>query len=54
MLTIYDQIHALRAELTSYALSRSERKQIESELANLISAQVERDHVSEAQVEPPD
>lgn len=37
MTTLHDQIHALRAELTSFHLSRRERTQIERELKEALA-----------------
>ncbi|CAI9121936.1 hypothetical protein [Brytella acorum] len=38
MITLHDQIQMLRAELTSFYLSRRERAKIERELARALAA----------------
>ena len=48
MLTIYDQIHGLRAELARRILTRRERTQAETELKRLIAEQAKLDRALDA------
>jgi hypothetical protein len=57
MLTIYDQIQELRAELARCILTRRERAQAEAELQRLIAEQAKLDRAFDAALAekaPPD
>ncbi|WP_173363428.1 hypothetical protein [Gluconacetobacter diazotrophicus] len=47
MTTLYDTIQQLRAELTSFHLTRRERAAIEAELAVAIARLAERDRAAD-------
>lgn len=51
MITLYDHIQELRAELRSLYLSRRERAQIQAELAQATAEQAELDRAFDAQLE---
>jgi hypothetical protein len=57
MLTIYDQVQELRAELAGCLLTRRERSQTQAELKKLIAEQAKLDRVFNAALAneaPPD
>ncbi|HJU16776.1 MAG TPA: hypothetical protein VJ770_09935 [Stellaceae bacterium] len=51
MLTIDDQIHQLRLELTGCLLTRRERAQAKAELKRLLAAQAEHERAFDAALE---
>ncbi|MBB2169660.1 hypothetical protein HLH36_15110 [Gluconacetobacter aggeris] len=53
MTNLHDQIQMLRAELTSYGISRRERAQIERELRRVEAEFVVRNSEVEARASPP-
>ena len=51
MITLYDHIQQLRAELRGCYFSRRERAAVQAELANAIAEQTELDRVFDSAVE---
>jgi hypothetical protein len=50
MITLYDHIHELRAELNACAMTRRERAQAQAELANAIAEQAQLDRAFDAAI----
>ncbi len=51
MITLYDHIQQLRAELRGCYFTRRERAAVQAELANAIAEQAELDHAFDAALE---
>jgi hypothetical protein len=51
MITLYDHIHELRAELRGCFITRRERAAMQAELARAVAAQAEIDRAFEARFE---
>jgi len=51
MITLYDHIHELRAELRGCVMTRRERAQVQAELAKAIEEQAELDRAFDAAIE---
>lgn len=53
MITLYDHIQELRAELRGCYFTRRERASVETELANAVAEQAELDRAFDRALEPP-